>query len=238
MGSKIPREVRIKVLTEWLQGLTRHKIAENNDIGDGTVTEIINGYRETYPDIDQQREFVMALRREGTELSVFASSIRLKRFTENLGIDEEQIESFLVNVQEHCFKKNKEVNDFIRSVNDACSMSNKMQVTVEESPYKQQQMVNELNQLEKEIKRKKTERTLMLMNYNMTERQLEELGKNGVLALNDKLRLTERQLKREGYAFRQERERLINQLGFERLAHLFLAHELGNCHKKLYGDCD
>jgi hypothetical protein len=195
-------------------------------------------YRETNPDIDQLREFVLALTREGTDLSLFASSIRHKRFTENLGIDEEQIESFLVNVQEHCFKKNKEVNDFIRSVNDACSMSNKMQVRVEELPHKVQQMANELNLLEKDIKRKKTERTLMLMSYNMTERQLEELGKNRVLALNDKLRLTERQLEREGYTFRQERERLINQLGFERLAHLLLAHELGNCHKKLYGDCD
>ena len=44
MGLKIPKVVREKVITEWLQGLTRDKIAENNGIGDGTVTGIIKGY--------------------------------------------------------------------------------------------------------------------------------------------------------------------------------------------------
>ena len=107
--------------------------------------------------------------REGTDLNLFASSIRLKRLTERLGMDEEQLESFMVNFQEHCFKKNKEANDFIKSVNDACSMTNKLQVTVEELPNKQQQMANELNLIEKDIKTKKTERTLMLLNYRMTE---------------------------------------------------------------------
>ena len=129
LGLKIPKVVREKVITEWLQGFTRDKIAENNDIGDGTVTEIINDYRENDSDIDKQREFVVALMRKGIDLNLFASSIRLNRFTERLGIEEEQLESFLVNVQEHCFKKNKETNDFIKSVNDACSISNKMQVT-------------------------------------------------------------------------------------------------------------
>ena len=127
--------------------------------------------------------------REGTDLNLFASSIRLKRFTERLGIDEEQLESFLVNVQEHCFKKNKETNDFIKSVNDACSMSNRLQVTVEELPHKLQQMVNELNLLEKDIKRKKPEWTLMLLNYHMTESQLEEYSKSGLLAVVEDLRL-------------------------------------------------
>ena len=189
MGTKIPKAVREKVLTEWLQGVTRDKIAENNGIAYGTVTEIIKDYRENHSDIDKQREFVLALMKEGTDLNLFASSIRLKRFTERLGIDEEQLESFLVNVQEHCFKKNKEANDFIKSVNDACSMSNKMQVTVEELPYKQQQMANELNLLEKDIKRKKAERTLMLLNYRMTESQLEEYRKSGLLAVVEDLRL-------------------------------------------------
>ena len=95
--------------------------------------------------------------RKGIDLNLFASSIRLNRFTERLGIDEEQLESFLVNVQEHCFKKNKETNDFIKSVNDACRISNRMQVSIEELPQKLQQMVNELNLLEKDIKQKNRE---------------------------------------------------------------------------------
>ena len=33
LGSKIPKVVREKVIAEWLQGLSRDKIAENNEIG-------------------------------------------------------------------------------------------------------------------------------------------------------------------------------------------------------------
>ena len=233
LGTKIPKVVREKVITEWLQGFTRDKIAENNDIGDGTVTEIINDYRENDSDIDKQREFVVALMRKGIDLNLFASSIRLNRFTERLGIDEEQLESFLVNVQEHCFKKNKETNDFIKSVNDACSMSNRMQVTVEELPQKQQQMVNDLNLLEKDIKRKKAERTLMLLNYQMTESQLEEYSKSGLLAVVENLRLQRAAVINLCV---QGEDWLKKQLAFERFARQTLADELANCRKRLYGD--
>jgi hypothetical protein len=233
MGSKIPKVVREKVITEWLQGLSRDKIAVNNDIGGGTVTEIIKDYSENNSDVDKQREFVVALMREGTDLNLFASSIRLKRFLERLGIDEEQVESFLVNIQEHCFKKNKEANDFIKSVNDACSMSNKMQVRVEELPHKVQQMANELNLLEKDIKRKKTERTLMLLNHKMTESQLEEYSKSGLLAVVEDLRL---QLAAVINLCVLGEDGLEKQLAFERNARQALADELANCRKRLYGD--
>jgi hypothetical protein len=102
LGSKIP-----KVITEWLQGLSRDKIAENNDIGVGTVTEIIKDYRENDSDVDKQREFVVALMREGTDLNLFASSIRLKKFTERLGIDEERLDSFLVMSRSIASKRTK-----------------------------------------------------------------------------------------------------------------------------------
>ena len=50
-------------------------------------------------------------------------------------------------------------------------------------------MANELNLLEKDIKRKKTERTMMLLNHKMTESQLEEYSKSGLLTVVEKLRL-------------------------------------------------
>lgn len=233
MGTKVPKIIREKVLTEWLQGVTRDKIAENNDIGDGTVTEIINDYRENDSDIDKQKEFIVALMRKGIDLNLFASSIRLNRFTERLGIDEERLESFLVNVQEHCFKKNKETNDFIKGVNDACRVSNSLETSIEELPQKLQDMVNDLNLLEKDIKQKKAERTLMLLNYRMTERQLEEYSKTGLLAIVEDLRL---QLATVINLCVQGEDGLEKQLAFERYARQTLADELGNCRKRLYGD--
>jgi predicted RNase H-like nuclease (RuvC/YqgF family) len=230
MGSKIPKVVREKVITEWLQGLSRDKIAVNNDIGGGTVTEIIKDYSENNSDVDKQREFVVALMREGTDLNLFASSIRLKRFLERLGIDEERLDSFLVNVQEHCFKKDKETNDFIKSVNDACRVSNRMETSIEDLPEKLQDMKNELDLLEKDIKQKRAERTLILLNYRMTEGQLEEYGKTGLLAVIEKLR---RQLATVIKICVQGEDWLKKELAFERFAHEALAAELANCRKAL-----
>jgi hypothetical protein len=41
MGGKIPESIRRKVLRQWLEGYTRLQIARDNQIGTGTVSEII-----------------------------------------------------------------------------------------------------------------------------------------------------------------------------------------------------
>lgn len=177
LGLKVPKLVREKVITEWLQGFTRDKIAENNGVGKGTVTEIVNDYRENHSDVDKQREFVAALRREGTDLDNFASSVRLNRFVEKLGIDQENFETLLANLEEYCFKKNMEINEFIKSVDDSCSISKRMQVPVKDLPQKLQQMFNEASLLAKEVKRTKPGKFEKLMDSYM--RRMSRIQQNG-----------------------------------------------------------
>jgi hypothetical protein len=137
------------VITEWLQGFTRDKIAENNGIGQATVTEIVKDYRENHSDVDKQREFVAALRREGTDLDNFASSLRLNRFAEKFGIDQENFETFLPHLEEYCFKENMQVKDFIKIVDDICTLSKRMQVPVKDLLHKLQQMLDEIKRKDK-----------------------------------------------------------------------------------------
>jgi len=53
LGGKIPRNIKVKVIRHWLDGLTREIIAKKEDIGTGTVTAIIQEARkeEEYNDI-------------------------------------------------------------------------------------------------------------------------------------------------------------------------------------------
>jgi DNA-directed RNA polymerase specialized sigma24 family protein len=44
MSSRTPKEVRIGVLFQWMQGTTRDDIAKKVGIAAGTVSEIIAGY--------------------------------------------------------------------------------------------------------------------------------------------------------------------------------------------------
>ena len=41
MGGKIPREIKEKVIREWLRGTRRETIAENNDLADGSISNIV-----------------------------------------------------------------------------------------------------------------------------------------------------------------------------------------------------
>jgi|GEM_PF-5953882 len=50
MGRKIPDDIRRKVLIAWLEGLPRQQIARDNQVGTGTVSEIINSIKEKESD--------------------------------------------------------------------------------------------------------------------------------------------------------------------------------------------
>jgi hypothetical protein len=47
MAANIPQSVKIKVLKEWLQGISRTKISKNNGIVEETVTYIRNSPETT-----------------------------------------------------------------------------------------------------------------------------------------------------------------------------------------------
>jgi hypothetical protein len=57
LGGKIPKNLKEKVIHQWLDGLTRESIAKKSDIGAGIVTVIIQEARkqEEYNDIDLLR---------------------------------------------------------------------------------------------------------------------------------------------------------------------------------------
>src|SRR3982751_4741363 len=105
MVATIPKSVKIKVLNEWLQGIRRNKIAESNGIGAGTVTDITQQARNNdIPDIDLMRDLALKLKKEGLDVSRFASSVRLKKVLDRMGLPEEKLESLLEEINIHCLQ--------------------------------------------------------------------------------------------------------------------------------------
>jgi DNA-binding CsgD family transcriptional regulator len=47
MPAKIPKSIREQVIKQWLQGMSRDEIAKVNDIGAGTVSDIIKDIKQT-----------------------------------------------------------------------------------------------------------------------------------------------------------------------------------------------
>jgi transposase len=57
MGPRIPDPKRKRALAQqWVEGVSRHIIAKENQIGTGTVSRIIRGFKEDGFDLDLLRE--------------------------------------------------------------------------------------------------------------------------------------------------------------------------------------
>jgi hypothetical protein len=131
MVAKIPPSIKIKVLDEWLQGTTRIKIAENNGISAGTVTEIHQQARNNdIPDIDLMRSLALKLKKEGLDVNRFASSVRLKKVLDRIGLPEEKLELLLEEINVHCFKREIDVNEFLSKMDEILQMAYELDIPI------------------------------------------------------------------------------------------------------------
>jgi transcriptional regulator with XRE-family HTH domain len=104
MAVKTPKSIKINVINEWLQGISRNKIANSNGIGAGTVTNIHQQVRNNdVPDTDLLRELAIKLKKENLDLSYFASAVRLKKVLDRIELPEEEL--LLEEMDVRCFRR-------------------------------------------------------------------------------------------------------------------------------------
>jgi hypothetical protein len=178
MTSRLPPEIREQVLTLWLKAYSRDDIAKIVGIGSGTVSEIIKDYNRRNPGFDLLREFVVAIRKEGTNVRRYAPTIRLQRLLESHSLRAEQIESLIANAAIQCFKRNEDLSKFIANVNKAVDLSNKTEVPVEELPVHIQEEERKLQSLTMDVFLLKEEKKKSARECNAVQTQLEESKKH------------------------------------------------------------
>jgi hypothetical protein len=122
----------------------------------------------------------------------FGSAIRLAKRLEKLNLNPEQIESFLDNIDEHCFKKGTETEVFVKKVVDVSNLSSKTKVPVEQLPSDIEKKKRESLLLGMEITMKTLDLEILYDKYNITEMQLREFAMNRPVI--EGLQTTERNL--------------------------------------------
>jgi transcriptional regulator with XRE-family HTH domain len=175
METKTPKSIKQRVIKQWLQGISRDQIAEDNDIGAGTVSAIIKDIRRNdIPDIDLLREVALVLKNEDLDLSVFASSIRIKKKLDDMDLSEDQVESLIEISNIHCFKRGLSAEEFVNIINKAIALSQNLGMPVDQLANYIIQKELEVEELEGEIEGVKMKRELVLKNYGITMNELEE----------------------------------------------------------------
>jgi hypothetical protein len=100
MPAAIDSQVKKQVINQWLSGDSRDRIAADNGIGAGTVSNIINEWNKGVEgsNYDSVRDLAVYSKKEGFGLSDIASSTRLGNYIQKLGANQDQIESFIANL--------------------------------------------------------------------------------------------------------------------------------------------
>ncbi|HJT48046.1 MAG TPA: hypothetical protein VJ729_07660 [Nitrososphaeraceae archaeon] len=186
MGARIPRMIRQEILGLWLQGIPRDENAKINQVSNGTVTNVIKEATVYDPGLLLMREVAVLIRKDGMQLTEVAHSIRIHRVLHNLGLnDEEKVESFLENLNTHCFKSGLKDAEFIDNINRISCLLCNLKINLSQLPSYLQHKIKEINDIE--LKEK-----IVLKKYGATMKDLEQYGKDKPLI--DKTHALENQL--------------------------------------------
>jgi transcriptional regulator with XRE-family HTH domain len=213
MKPKVPQYIKQKVIRQWLQGIARDQIAKDNGIGTGTVSAIIKDAKKDIPDIGLLREIALVLKSNDLDLSIFASSIRLQKRLDEMGLNEDQIESLIENINTYCFKLGLTFEEFINIIDRISTLSKKLGMSVEQLPNHITQGKFELEKVKRETEDAKVKQLQVLQHYMVTMDDLEEYRRNKPLI--DRIKQLESQIEnikgeRDYYAQQLKNEQIEN----------------------------
>jgi hypothetical protein len=102
MPAAIDQAIKNKVIAQYLQGVSRDRIAADNEIGTGTVSNIIDEWKKGVQDSDYEsiRELSVFCKKQGITLNALASCIRLNNYIQSLGANanESTLKSLIANL--------------------------------------------------------------------------------------------------------------------------------------------
>jgi hypothetical protein len=183
MPAPIDEIVRRRVVQQWLAGEAREKIIADNNIGAGTVSIIVDDYKTGFDnfDLDSFRELRLEAKKRGMTTADLASFFRLYNFFRNSGAKENEIESFITNINSGYIPPGKA----IELVNQTYEISKSESVPPDQLPNYIDQKLEQKKEIDQEIQQ--ADATLQSKNVSIEAineylKLNEELEKHGLSA--------------------------------------------------------
>jgi hypothetical protein len=149
MPAPIDEIVKRRVVQQWLSGEAHEKIAGDNNIGSGTVSSIVDNYKIGLDnlDLDSFRELMVEAKKRGMTPSDLASHARLYNYLVKSGAAEQEVESFITNVNSGYIRLGKA----IELVYQIYEISKDESVSPDQLPNYIKQKLDEKKKIDEEI---------------------------------------------------------------------------------------
>jgi hypothetical protein len=168
MPATIDEIVKRRVVQQWLAGEAREKIIADNNIGAGTVSIIVDDYKTGLDnfDLDSFRELTLEAKKRGMSPSDLASFFRLFNFFRGSGAKENEVESFITNINTGYIPPSKA----IELINQICEISKSESVSPDQLPNYIKQKLEEKQRIDEQIQ----EADAILQSKNVTIEAINE----------------------------------------------------------------
>ncbi|MDQ4073617.1 MAG: hypothetical protein M3162_04850 [Thermoproteota archaeon] len=170
----IPPSIKIDVIRDYLKAVPRDKIAQDNGIGEGTVSSIVQRMKSEIPDIYTLRNVAVMISRQVFNLAGLVSTTRLKKTLERLELPEEKVEEFLEKIFVYCYKNNIEVHVFTSKINEILQISKGLDIPITSIPGFIKEKKEKMNYLDQQIKNKEQQFQSLYKEYGIDRRELQE----------------------------------------------------------------
>ena len=186
MHTKLPNNLKSLVIQQWLKGVQRDKIAGDNGLSAGAVTNIVNEWRDAlgFSAADDLRELAVTLRKIGITAAQCAAGFRVAMMMSRLGVIENSFESFLADVYKRCNNLGltpESIASYLRNLIEFSKtvpfsqISEFIQQKVEEKKELEQEIErlnNQIKKLNEEKSISEARRSSVLHDENMTTAEL------------------------------------------------------------------
>ena len=134
---------RKKIVTRWLEGEQRDKIAAGMELGAGTLSAIVSEWKVEIgiPTADSLRHFSTELRRLGVTASQCVLGCRILGVLGKIGIDEENLESFAFHLYQSCQRKDIMPEAIVECSQEILSLSKTEKIPISRIPQYVEKMI-------------------------------------------------------------------------------------------------
>jgi len=160
MPAAIPETVKSKVISQWLRGLSRDTIAQDNNISAGAVSNITNEWSIALgkPEADTFRELAKTLTIAGITPAQCAIGFRTMTLLSEQNIDEDVAAQLIIETYKKCKEFDITSSKFATCIKELVKVSDdhripllKVEEYINEKLAKKKELENELENLKSEI---------------------------------------------------------------------------------------